>query len=127
MIPSLAKVKQYARAASSLANDLKARSLSKRTASAEFEWTLTFGDVVIPSNWDIPEGKILEINSYPWTRRCVDSDGINRRANLIGATPYLDRLKFKDTDAPKVSLTATGTNGNSKGVVAYRDAFQVIK
>lgn len=90
-------------------------------------WTLNFGGISIPSNWDIPEGKILEINSYPWTRRAVDSDGINRRANLIGATPYLDRLKFKDTDAPTVSLTATGTNGNSKGVVAYRDAFQVIK
>lgn len=90
-------------------------------------WEVEFNGISFSSDWDIPAGKILEINSYPWTRRAVDSDGINRRANLIGATPYLDRLRFKHTDAPTVEWTGTGTNGDTKGVVAFRDAFQVIR
>lgn len=87
----------------------------------------TFGGIEMALDWDIPAGKVLEINSYPWTRRCVDSDGINRRANLIGATPYLDRLKFKHNASPTIELTCTGATADSKGVVAFRDAFQVIK
>lgn len=88
---------------------------------------ITFGSVEFQLDWDIPAGKILEINSYPWTRRCVDSDGINRRANLVGPTPYLDRLRFNYNQALTVRCLANGTTADSKGVVVYRDAYQVIK
>ena len=87
---------------------------------------ITFGSVVFQLDWDIPAGKILEINSYPWSRRCVDSDGINRRANLVGPTPYLDRLRFNYDQPLLIRCTANGTTSESKGVVAYRDAFQII-
>ena len=87
----------------------------------------TFADVEFQLDWDIPAGKILEINSYPNQRRCVDSDGINRRANLIGATPYLDRLKFNFNQNLTLKLEANGTTDQSLGALIYRDAFQVIK
>ena len=77
-------------------------------------------------DWDIPAGKVLEINSYPWTRRCVDSDGISRRANIIGATPYLDRLRFNYNQPVYGRVICNGTNANSKAVFMFRDAYQVI-
>ena len=87
---------------------------------------IKIGNFEFQLDWDIPAGKILEINSYPWTRRCVDSDGISRRANLIGNTPYLDRLRFNYNEAISVQVLANGTNVNSKGVFAFRDGYQVI-
>ena len=91
------------------------------------DWSVEFNGITIESDWDIPAGTILEINSYPWSRRCVDSLGVNRRANLVGATPYLDRLRFRHDASPTVRIVGTGTNGNSYGVLQWRDAFQVIK
>lgn len=77
-------------------------------------------------DWTIPAGKILEISSYPWARRCVDSDGINRRETLIGATPYLDRLRFKHDELLLATITANGTNGNTAATVSFYDSYQVI-
>lgn len=87
---------------------------------------LTFDDVTFELDWDIPAGKILEINSYPWSRRCVDSDGYNRRQSLVGATPYLDRLRFDWKDSPQIQLIAVNTTSASKGIIMWRDAYQVI-
>lgn len=87
---------------------------------------INFGGQEFELDWNIPAGKILEISSYPFARRCVDSDGINRRANLVGATPYLDRLRFNYNQEITMSVLANGTNGDSKATASFFDAYQVV-
>lgn len=87
---------------------------------------ITFGDVSFELDWNIPAGKILEINGYPGFRRCVDSDGFNRRQSLVGTTPYLDRLKFNFNQTPTIQCIAINTTSASKGIIMWRDAYQVI-
>ena len=87
---------------------------------------LTFAGIELQLDWDIPAGKILEINSYPWSRRCVDSDGYNRRQSLVGPSPYLDKLRFSWDDSPTIQVVAVNTTSASKGIIMWRDAYQVI-
>jgi hypothetical protein len=54
--------------------------------------TVTIGDVQIELGIDIQPNVILEVSSYPWMRRIVDSNNINWRAALIGQSQYLDQL-----------------------------------
>lgn len=52
----------------------------------------TVGIHSIELDYEIEEGEALEISSYPWMRRAVDSKRINLAAYLIGKSEYLDRM-----------------------------------
>jgi hypothetical protein len=56
--------------------------------------TVTIGKVQIELGIDILPDTIVEVSSYPWMRRIVDSNGINWRASLIGSSQYLDQLQI---------------------------------
>lgn len=74
----------------------------------------------------IPAGVVLEVNSYPWSRRIVDSNGINWRTTLIGNSKYLDRLGIPaDTSVP-MSWVATSTTSASACLVLWRDAYNTV-
>jgi hypothetical protein len=88
----------------------------------------TTGDIVIDFNYNIPSGKIVEINSEPWSRRVVSNDDppLSLPAKLIGETPYLDKLQFNFNQNIDIELAATGMDGNSALAVQWRDTYQVL-
>ncbi len=53
---------------------------------------ITLGNYQIELDLAIAENTVVEVSSYPWMRRIVDSDGNNWRSKLIGETVYLDQL-----------------------------------
>jgi hypothetical protein len=55
---------------------------------------VTIGDVQVELGMDVPVNTVLEVSSYPWMRRVVDSNNINWRAALIGSSQYLDQLQI---------------------------------
>lgn len=84
------------------------------------------GDNDIQLGMDIEAGVAVEVSSYPWSRRIVDSNGINWRTKLIGQTRYLDQLKLpKNTPIP-MSWSANDTTDDSQCVVLWHDAYNVI-
>lgn len=56
--------------------------------------TVSVGNVQIELGIDIPADTVLEVSSYPWMRRIVDSNNINWRAALIGTTQFLDQCQI---------------------------------
>jgi hypothetical protein len=56
--------------------------------------TVTIGNVVVELGIDIQASTVLEVSSYPWMRRIVDSNNVNWRAALIGSSQYLDQLQI---------------------------------
>jgi hypothetical protein len=83
-----------------------------------------FPDVEV--NLTIAAGKTLEINSYPWQRRVVDTDGINRRVNLVGTSPYLDELKIAPLSSVPVGFSGSGTTGATSMLVKWREAYSTL-
>ena len=55
---------------------------------------ISVGNVQIELGLDIASNTVLEVSSYPWMRRIVDSNNVNWRAALIGSSQYLDQLQI---------------------------------
>jgi hypothetical protein len=55
---------------------------------------VSVGTVQIELGIDITSNTVLEVSSYPWMRRIVDSNNVNWRAALIGSSQYLDQLQI---------------------------------
>lgn len=53
---------------------------------------VTIGKCTVQLDLEIPSDAIVEVSSYPWMRRIIDSNGFNWRASLIGQSQYLDQL-----------------------------------
>lgn len=53
---------------------------------------ITIGEHTIEIDREIEDGEVVEVSSYPWQRRAVNSNRINIASDLIGSTPFLDRL-----------------------------------
>lgn len=87
---------------------------------------IVVGEVQIQLDYDIPIGVKVEVNSYPWTRRIIDSNGFNLRTILVGNTKYLDQLQIPADTTVSMSWTATETTGDSACEVLWRDAYQVL-
>jgi hypothetical protein len=84
------------------------------------------GDDQIQLQHTIAEGVVLEVNTYPWSRRIVDTNGANWRNTLIGNSKYLDRMTIPaDTSVP-MSWVATSTNSSSSCLVLWRDAYNTV-
>lgn len=87
---------------------------------------ITYGDHVIETNSVIPAGVSAEISTYPWVRRFVDTNNVNRRMELIGETLYLDQIMFPADSEMDISWTATGTNADSQMWFLWREAYNVV-
>lgn len=87
---------------------------------------VVIGDLQIQLQHTIAAGTALEVNSYPWTRRIIDSNGLNWRTTLIGNTKYLDQLHIPTATPLPMSWSATGTTGASGCVVLWRDAYNTV-
>lgn len=68
-------------------------------------------------------GKVIEINSYPWERRIINSDAANLSASLTGASPYLDEVKLPPKATTGVGLSGTGTTGATNAAILWREAY----
>ncbi|TDO18127.1 hypothetical protein EV580_1309 [Mycobacterium sp. BK086] len=84
------------------------------------------GDDQIQLQTVIDEGVTVEVSSYPWQRRIVDTNSINRRRTLIGNSKYLDRLTMPPNTSIPISWVATGTGRNSECLVLWRDAYNTV-
>lgn len=87
------------------------------------------GDVELDFDYSVAAGEVVEISSYPWQRRVVNSEDppINLAKKLIGDSPYLDRMRFGHDQQCNVSVAATGMTADTKIGVGYHDAYQVAK
>lgn len=88
---------------------------------------VTIGNCQIELDIDIAPETIVEVSSYPWMRRIVDSNGINWRAALIGSSQYLDQLQIPPNAETVCRWTDTSlttwTVLPSSDVVAYNNDF----
>lgn len=87
---------------------------------------INYGDSVIEMDMTIPAGVLLEISSYPWSRRVVDSTGVNWRAKLIGDTKYLEEIVFPAETDMDVSWSCTGETADTQMYFLWREAYNVI-
>jgi predicted nucleotidyltransferase len=87
---------------------------------------ITYGGDTIELDLDINSGVIVEISSYPWQRRVIDSEGFNWRAKVVGATKYLDQIKFAAGDEIDVSWTCGGATAATGLYFMWREAYNVI-
>lgn len=87
---------------------------------------ITYGGDTIELDIVIESGVTLEISSYPWQRRVVDSNGINHRAAVVGDTKFLDQINFEAGDTIPISWTATGTDSNTQLHFLWREAYNVF-
>ena len=83
------------------------------------------GEEIIHLDLTIAAGTIVEVNSYPWSRRVIDSKSMNWRTKLIGNTKYLDQLVLEPTTDYTIRYEATGTTADSKVALLWRDAHHV--
>lgn len=87
---------------------------------------ITYGNYVLEMSSVIPVGVTLEVSSYPWSRRVVDSLNINHRTEVIGDTLYLDQIKFPAETDMDISWTCTGAASSTELYVLWREAYNVI-
>ena len=55
----------------------------------------TIGEHEIRLNHSIKDGELIELSSYPWQRRIIDSNRVNLAAYATGSMPYLDRISLQ--------------------------------
>jgi hypothetical protein len=86
---------------------------------------ITFGSLFqIQVNYNIPAGKVLEINSYPWTRRVILApDNLNISPLMVPPSPYLSEVKFPAGSSQAVSLSGGSTTGATNLSVLWREAY----
>lgn len=87
---------------------------------------VVIGDLQIQLQRTIDDGVLVEVNSYPWSRRIIDSNGVNGRNWLIGNTLYLDQIHIPPATPLPMSWAATGTSDASSCTVLWRDAYHTI-
>jgi hypothetical protein len=85
-----------------------------------------YGDYVLEMNTSIPEGVSVEVSSYPWMRRVVDSNGFSRRAEVIGDTLYLDQIQFAAGNNMNVHWTCDDSNSSTGLYVLWRETYNVL-
>ena len=74
----------------------------------------------------VPTNEIIEISSYPWERRVVDSHGLSLAAFIVTDKPYLDTIKLPYQTPIEISWSGGNLSGNSRMRVLWHDAYQVM-
>lgn len=87
---------------------------------------ITYGDHTIELDVNIAAGVQLEVCSYPWQRRVIDSNDVNWRAKLIGETDYLDQIILPEGASIPVSWTCTGATAASQLYFLWREIYSVV-
>ena len=70
---------------------------------------ITIGEEKLELDIALGANELMEISSYPWRRRVVDSNGVNRRASLTGVN-YLNRLTIDPFVKTSVRWTSAEIN-----------------
>lgn len=68
-------------------------------------------------------GQAIELNSYPWERRAVDSLGNNIGTKLIADSPYLEDVRLPPSSIVPIALHGSGTNANTALLVQWQEAY----
>lgn len=71
---------------------------------------ITIGSQQVDLDISVAAGEAFEVNSYPWSRRAIKSDGTNICAKLVGDTQYLDRLTLPANTSTPVRWTSNELN-----------------
>ncbi len=87
---------------------------------------IDFGAQQISLATNIPSGKVVEISSYPWARRIINSAGPSLASSNNSTHPYLDKIKFYPGVVTQMSWTGTGYNGSTSVRIFWHDAYQVM-
>lgn len=88
---------------------------------------IKFGSLfTLDVNVNIAAGKFLEINTYPWTRRIIDSDGFNRSPALVGVSPYLSAVKLPANSTTAIGFSGASTTGATAMAVLWREAYNIF-
>lgn len=87
---------------------------------------ITYGSHTLELSSVIPPGVVVEISSYPWARRIIDGNGLNRRTEMVGSTLYLDQIKFQAGTDMDIGWTCTGSDTSTQLYFLWREAFNVI-
>jgi len=88
---------------------------------------ISYGDQTLEMSSEIPPGVVVEVSSYPWQRRVVDGNSVNRRTEVIGDTLYLDQIKFPAFTGMQISWTCEDADAESTQLlVLWREAYNVI-
>lgn len=88
---------------------------------------VTLGSFTIDmTGYTLAAGELVQITSYPWERRAVSSNGNNISPKLVGASPYLDKLVLPAGVSWNTGLHGTGTNGNTRLNVIWREAYHSL-
>lgn len=90
---------------------------------------ITYGANTIQVNATIDDGVVMEISSYPWMRRVVDSTGLNWRAFVVGSTMYLDQLIFPAFTSMPISWTideGASHSDDTQMLFLWREAYNVV-
>jgi hypothetical protein len=82
---------------------------------------VTVGNCQVELDLDIPENTIVEVSSYPWMRRVVDSNNVNWRAAVIGQTQYLDQLKIPANTPIPLRWTTNSAGAGATGMVTWTE------
>lgn len=87
---------------------------------------LKIGNFSIDITFNLAQGKLIQVSTYPWERRIVNSDGQNLAPVAGGTTPYLNEIKIPPYQTTRVGLSGTGTNSNTKAYVLWREAYRTF-
>jgi hypothetical protein len=87
---------------------------------------VNYGDKTLEMTTSIPAGVSVEVSTYPWVRRVVDSNSVNRRTEVIGNTLYLDQINFPADDAIEVSWDCDDADTSTGLYFMWREAYNVI-
>lgn len=84
--------------------------------------------IVVDLDYNIPAGMVVEISGYPWSRRVVNSSDppVALPRQLIGESPYLDKLRFDFNANVGITLAGSAMTGATEAQVRFRDAYRVI-
>lgn len=74
-------------------------------------------------DYNLAAGKIIQISSYPWERRVIDSDGFNLSPLMVGNSPYLDQMKLPANATTGIGLSGSSTTGATKLELLWREAY----
>lgn len=88
---------------------------------------LKFGNLFTMSiQHNLAAGKIIELNSYPWERRVIDSDGFNLNPKLIAPSVYLDQARLPAETTIPVGLSGSSTTGATQAIFNWREAYHAF-
>lgn len=89
-------------------------------------FTIDLSSVVSGYAMNLAAGKFIEINSYPWSRRLIDSDGFNRNPCLVSGSPYLSQIRLPAGSSTPIGFSGSATTGATHMQVFWREAYNIF-